>query len=555
MKTFIFNGVSHKTLDSLGVAFANNFCLALEAIKSKKFLKTIKSCKKQEKRKLLDILYTTHYVQNVLSILIYEMTNDHILLVGGKTYKTFEEVIPNIKEDSFRLFLADKGISRTIISTVEDEKLKLDIKALENYSKDEFGYKFFSEYYEYDEIENFDTYINNLTNSSEEKFKSAVQLFENEKFLMYLAHSYSLNDILEIRSQVCPVFHGLIMLQDKLSIEIVKCIFNGAYYWQALTYLKSYKFKGVQAKKLYNKLKKLKKNAKKKYFNYSYKGIIKFDEELFKNFMYLIDLSKKGKIKVKKSQESYELTIPYCHSYVCTMYVEAHPITISEDDFEYESNFPLQYDLWKIKKSIDQHKHYAIISIIFSILIGAYYGVAQFTNLLDKPFSEELGLFDYIFIGAIALVLLNGIFILFIRQLSKKRYKKLCNLKYYRNNQNLLVKKELEKKEVLELKEAKLVKRANRFYRIYCGLSNFFSSVAISLVALALVKNYQDTLSLTFKMDVEKFFVNGDFYYVFIPAAIIFILGFIRKKKTSFSYLFTFILSIAATVGLLFVLK
>ncbi|MDE7161705.1 MAG: hypothetical protein K2N65_02985, partial [Anaeroplasmataceae bacterium] len=48
MKPFIFDNQEYHDLDALGVAFANHFDLALQAIQEKSFLKFVKHFKKQK---------------------------------------------------------------------------------------------------------------------------------------------------------------------------------------------------------------------------------------------------------------------------------------------------------------------------------------------------------------------------------------------------------------------------------------------------------------------------------------------------------------------------
>ena len=83
MKTFVFNEKEYTDFKELGLAFAENYASALEAIQTKEFISFVKS-NKVYKPIVFDALYESRALQSALTIIIYAFTNEK-LIIGGKT--------------------------------------------------------------------------------------------------------------------------------------------------------------------------------------------------------------------------------------------------------------------------------------------------------------------------------------------------------------------------------------------------------------------------------------------------------------------------------------
>ncbi|MDE5856681.1 MAG: hypothetical protein K2H06_06505 [Anaeroplasmataceae bacterium] len=231
MKPYIFDEQEYQDLNSLGLAFVGKFDLALQAIKEKTFVKFFKQFKTYKKA-IQSLLYQSRYLQNALSMIIYLITEEHILYVGHRRYKTIQGILNDIKSNkTFVYFAQDHGFSNTILPTIEDEKLKADLKAFEDNYNDDFAVDYLSGYMQKDSIESIAGRIQSIPNAKD-PFKEALRIFKSRQIQLSLAYRYSLSSVLELRKKHCPVFSGFSIVRGDMELPL--SILENAFYQSIL---------------------------------------------------------------------------------------------------------------------------------------------------------------------------------------------------------------------------------------------------------------------------------------------------------------------------------
>ncbi|MDE5547288.1 MAG: hypothetical protein K2I88_07470 [Anaeroplasmataceae bacterium] len=563
MKPFIFDDEEYQDLNSLGLAFVNKFDLALQAIKEKAFVKFFKSFKTYKKQ-IQSILYQSRYLQNALSMIIYLVTDDHIFYVGHRRYLTTSSILNDIKKNSaFKYFAEDHGFSNTILPTLEDEKLKTDLKAFEENFFDDFSLDYLEGYVNKDSIESIASRISSIP-SAKDPFKEALHIFQSRKIQLALAYRYSLGQVLELRKKNCPVFEGFSIVKGEFDLPL--SILEHAFYPSILNTFKSFKFKGLEGKNYRKKIKRSKK-AFKKYNKLSDAAKLSYQEKLHTLYLEWVDLYKLEKVMIKDSE--LEPTIPYCNTYVSSKLLEESMLVRDSIEKSYTPVLQVEYDLRKLEKSLKNHWYFSFWSILFGVFVTIEYlffgmipvlqelVVKGLTQILDKK-REELEAFSpmmhiYFFVG-IGVVLFVAIFIFVLRSLAKKKYNGLCRLAYYRKNEAILVEKEQKDFEKLKLNEARYAKKIDRFYRFYGGVGMAGLSFGVTLATLGLIYTCGFVIMATLAESVLNV-VKTQLYFLFIGPVVCLLLGFLRHKKTSWSVILTYILSVAITVGIVFLVK
>ncbi|MDE6408210.1 MAG: hypothetical protein K2K48_01525 [Anaeroplasmataceae bacterium] len=563
MKPFIFDDEEYQDLNSLGLAFVNKFDLALQAIKEKTFVKFFKGFKSYKKQ-IQSILYQSRYLQNALSMIIYLVTEDHIFYVGHRRYLTISSILSDIKKNSsFKYFAEDHGFSNTILSTLEDEKLKADLKAFEDNFSDDFSLDYFEGYMSKDSIEPITSHMSSIS-SSKDPFKEALHVFQSRRIQLALAYRYSLAQVLDLRKRNCPVFAGFSIVNGEFDLPL--SILEKAFYTSLLTMFKDCKYKGLEGH-LFRKKIKASKKAFKKYNKLGDSSKINYQEKLHTLYLEWVDLFKLEKVLI--SDSDLEPTIPYCNTYVSSKLLEEFMLTRDMLEKPYTPVLQVEYDLRKLEKSLKNHWYFSFWSILIAVLITIEYlfvsmipalqelVVKGLSQIFDKK-KEEVealpsNLHIYFFVG-IGVAILVAIFIFVLRSLAKKKYNGLCRLSYYRKNEAILLEKEQKDFEKLKLNEARYAKKIDRFYRFYGGIGMAGLSFAITLATLGLLYTCGFILNEALT-DIALKLLQTNLYYLFIGPVICLLLGFLRHKKTAWSILFTYIFSIAIAVGLTFIVK
>ncbi|MCM1130857.1 MAG: hypothetical protein NC310_03800 [Roseburia sp.] len=563
MKPYIFDEQEYEDLNSLGLAFVNRFDLALQAIKEKAFVKFFKRFKTY-KKSIQSLLYQSRFLQNALSMIIYLVTEEHILYVGHRRYRTIQEILKDIKSNkTFVYFAQDHGFSNTILPTIEDEKLKADLLAFEENHDDDFALDYLAGYMQKDSIESIGGCIQAISNAKD-PFKEALCIFKSRQIQLSLAYRYSLSFVLELRKKHCPVFSGFSIVRG--DIELPLSILEEAFYQSILINYKKYKYKGLEGKNFRRKIKDAKK-ASKKYNKMSDIKKIEHHEKIHTLYLEWVDLYKIEKIKIKDS--NLEPTIPYCDTYASSSLLEEKMLLADTMESPYTSVVSCEYNLRKLEKSLKNHGYFSFWSIFLTVLITIGYVflglipslrnmiISFISQILDKKVEElqEIPMLIHIlcFVGA-GLAILVAIVIAVLRSIAKKKYNRLCRLAYYRKNSSILLEKEQTEYEKLKISEERYAKKIDRFYRFYGGVGMAGLSLAATLATLAMIYACGFVINESIKESVFVLLTDKVFY-IFIGPVICLLLCFARHKKTAWSVIFTYILSVGIAVGLLFLVK
>lgn len=555
MKSLIFKEAEYHDLNTLMIAFAQEFNEAMKVIHSKSFLRFTKKFKGANQT-VREILYSTKYLQNALSFLIYHFTEAHLIVVQGHHFADVDAFISAYKQDPalFCLFIEEHGITRTFLKELTEEHLKLNFQTLERHQADVFAQKVIISYEDYDEIENIETLFHPLYLSTEEMFKTARELFLNEENQIFLAHKFSLEEVLVLRNKICPVFYGLQMIQGYFETETLKRILDTGYHIWILDHLKQYKWKSKNAKQLYKKL-----SVQKSLFlkldksSATFTEYVTLHEQVYNLYLELVQLFVLGEVKTNVLE--YELNGAYCATFIPKAYMEHHPITLQPEEVVVETSTNQNYNLKKLEKAVRNHKHFARWTLLFGLLLLAYALVSLIPDLyvaISNPDNLFLAsdLFYYTCVGS---VILFAVFIMINNKIHTAGYYKLCKLAYYRNNSQELTSKELKHFEQLELQEGRLAKKIDRFYRFYGAFAMFFLAYALTMVINNVTVQFLSNIS--FFEHADKIFSVPYLYMSFIPAGLCFVNCLCRHKKTAFSCLLSVLYSCVLSFGLLYLIS
>ncbi len=555
MKPFVFLDQEYTDLNALGLAFAEHFKSAISAIQEKEFLSFIKKFKK-EKQECLRYLFESRYLQSALSMLIYHMTNDHLLVLGGKAYQGIEDVLKSIKEDvNISIFLSDKGFSNTLLPTLEDEKLKQDVIALEQNHTDEFTIDYMEHYFDQDSLGDITTMIHELFVSSDERFGTAIRLFSDEKIQFVLAHRFSLKEVLQMRSEPTVVFSALKLLKSEFDIASLLPVLEDTFYLDLLEHLKEFKWK-KHSKSLLKELNEKKKVLRKKKDKISFEMLLNIHKELYSLYLKVVSEYQKGNMIAKN--EAYALVLPYAHTFIYQSYVEGHALTLSPAAEEEQPVLKAEYQLDQLRRAISQHHHFSWFMLIIEILALialAVCVVLSFTidSLKDTAFGKaqltlinmQGGLLPIIISGSISFGLI--VFIFIKNGISRRKYYKLCKLEYYRNNESVLLKKQQEEYAMLQEKEEHYAKTIDRFYRFYGAFAGGALAILLSVLIAGLIYSVGLVPLAEDQSNMIQLLKNIIFY---LPSLGVVAIGCLRHKKTAFSGLLAVLLGIGIGVGM-----
>ena len=559
MKTFVFKEVTYQNLNDLGLAFAQNFKEALNTIREKTFLQFLSQFKTYAQMRIT--LYETKYLQNALSFLIYQMTEDHQLVIAGKNY-TLESIFRAIGENvqAVDLFLLEKGLQKTLLPSLEDEKLKADIVTFEENKEDPFARRFISTYFNYDSLESAETYLKPFTSAKEDYFAQAWKVFRNEEFQLLLAHQSTLKNVLELRAAPCCVFRGFRLVQPAED-EFYRMVLKDSFVWHLAANIKKYRFLGKTKpvrKKILKLWKTYRKNERKK--DWTLDQFADLSEQMYECYQEVVMGFKNHQIKVRNVED--ELTASYCQTFVSQSYIRNHSIVLFTEDTAREEApavRPLSYSLPKIYREIKSHRRYAFALVLFSAFFGIYYLVFfllekfiedfEFSPLYLPDVSYD-SLIPILYFISLGLCLSMGIFLWIRSAVEKKNYHDLCRLSYFRKNPHHLTQKEEQLFSKTEKKEATSVRKITRFYRFYGAFGNLFLSFGLTVLTYSLCFHFLADLSIFQSMDHLWDSMNS--YLLLIPSVVGFCLGLLRRKKSFFSALWIALGSVVLTVVILY---
>lgn len=547
MKTFKFIDVDYKDLNELGNAFIDNYAKALEAIQTKEFISFIKSDKKNNKE-LLDAFYESKTLQSVLAIIIFKYTNK--LIIGGKHYENIDQLISDLdSNDCVRPFIEDKGLRKTILSTIEDEVFKINLMSVEDNYFDEFSYKYLKNYKDADPNVTIEEIYDAL--NSKEKFHSIYKLFKDENFLLKLTFKYNLFEVMKIRRAVTPVFDGLNLIKNNSNETKIIDLLDEAFYYGLGKNYNKFKYKSLRALELLDEIIKKYKKVRKS-------NDLMVHKDFYFAYLKFVELYTKGEILIKKKYKDYDLNIPYCDTYINNDMLVKYGIN-KVNEVKEEVDVPC-YNLQKISKTIKQHKSYVKWNIAFVVIALAIYGLSYALPMFTPGFNGYFGIFDYVLFGSLALVLLLTIVILLRNKNDEGRYNDLCKLSYYRKNHNRLTKLQEENFErILEL-EDKHAKKIDHYYSILGSFVNSALAVAASLMVIMIIVIAVPLLEekfVGFAELLKSFYIPSNVYKEIDTHALLMpalagtmplFLGFIRRKKNSWSCILSILFGVIVTV-------
>lgn len=553
MKPFIFNENEYLDLNSLGLAFIDNFDLALESIKEKKFLKFINQFK-EYKKNIKTILYESFYLQNALSLIIYSITDEHILFVGHKRYNNINEILKDINlNTSFKFFAFDKGFTNTLLKDIEDEKLKNDLICFEKNHLDDFCIKYLYNYNNIDSIEAISNKIS-LINEADDKFLNALETFNDEDVLLGMAYHYSLENVLKLRKNRCPLFKGIELTKDILNVSILE----NSFYHCLLSDYKKFKYKGKEAKNYKSDVNKINKKFK-KYNKLTDIEKINLEEELYNLYLNFIDLYRLEKIKIK--DDIYKPVIPYADTYICEDIKQKNNLTQC-DEKPYESNYKYKYDLELFEKSFKNHYNFSLVIIMFIIMTTIiYYFFGLTTNIRDiisnlmkndYQFVDLPNTSNILYFVGIIIAFISSVLILILRSIEKGKFKKLCKLAYYRNGKLVLNDNERNEFDILKENEEKYAKSIDRFYRFYGGAGLLGLSLSFVVNFLTIIYCFGYIINDNYSNNVIVLF-NDKLIFIMLVPVINFLLSILRHKKTAMSVWLCYVISLILSLCLIFI--
>lgn len=553
MKPYQFNGQMYSDLNSLGLAFKDNYDLAMESVTNKEFLRFVKQFKTSYKN-ISQYLETTRYLQNTVSFVVYEFTGK--LVIFGKEYGSLQAICRDVDTKHIQTFASEKGFSKTICKHLDDKKLKNDLISYEKYNTDEIAIGYLKEYYKYVTIENTNE-INRLLVSSEELFKRSIELFKNKEFLILVCHLYSLEEVMEIVNDSCPVFKGLALMELEFSKKSANKILNNGYYLWILDHIYDYKYLGSDAKSIKRDVIRLKKKISNP--KNTFKSLCLYHKDLYNVYLEFANLYQDGKIIVKEN-ESFGLNIFYCDTYISQDYISKNTVNLNKksDKKAIITETKENYSLDLLDKTIKQHMGYGTIGIILSLVFILY---IVLDHLLSY-FNMDVDLFIYTLDDKYLPIIVYGcgVFVLLVMSIvfickAKKdygRYNKLCKLKFYRKNPNLSNEADNKRFDDIQKNEMKLVNSIDKYYPLFGGFANCGLSILVSFVFYSLVNYYGEAF---FGFDVSLAFSLPYIYLVIIPACMCLLFGFLKHKKTIVSHIITFILSLVVCAGIIYLVS
>ena len=554
MKTFVFNEQSYSDFNELGLAFCDNYTMALDAIQTKEFISFVKGDKKM-KNIVFDALYESRSLQSALTVIIYAFTGEKVI-IGGNAYTDVDSIINDYDNNPcIRYFFSDKILRKTIIDTIEDEVLKINFKAIEDNADDEFAYTYLKNYKAMDSNVTLDE-INTIFESND-KFMTAYKLFKNHDFLMKLVFKYNLVEVMNIRRAINPVFDGLMLVKNEDNAKQIEEMFVNPFYFGIGKTYNKYKYKSLRAldilEDVARKYKKVKKSTD-----------LMVHKDFYISYLKFVELYSKNEIIIKKKYQEYAYDIPYCDTYITNIISSNYAIT-EYNEAKDEINVPC-YNLHKLSKAIKKHKNYIKWNFAFIIMSAILYGITYFIPYLTPGFNGVFGVFDYTLFGAWGIILALTAIIIGKNNKDEKRYNDLCKLNYYRKNYKILNLKQKEEFERIQKLEDKHSIKSDHNYSVIGAFVNAGLAVGSSLIMMLILINAVPLLDegfISLAEQLRSFYIPTNTFKAIEPYALILpaisstvplFVGFVRHKKTGWSSVLSVLFGVLVTIVLGFVL-
>lgn len=607
-KSYIFNQENYSSLYDLSQAYIAHFDDAITDVTTngKELIRFIKSRvnDKDNFKKYIEIFENTKYASNIVTFLIFEMSNQKEIYISGVKMDllTFLQALrenPDPANNILFGFLEDGGITKTFAVAGADKKLCKHSRAIEKNFRNPFTYKYLVSYYDYETKESLEGKVRSIAITNEENFRRFSKLASTESFLLSLSHRAGFTDTIEAIRDTNPTFQALKLLNrcKEVEEELLRRILDDTFFFWMLSNFDKYDYK-PKAAKIYRNYAEINKEydsymnqiKTKKISSISFDNYVDISKRLYDNYLYFISAYKNDLISVKKKYEieKYDPNKAYCKTYITEDYmrgkviklysadekpdVKINPLTgepieeAKQDSLDDVSSDVPELILPEDKKffidvdnkKITQKKQYnfLVFTVILSILASfPLLVMVLFSKLFENgklgQLGQNYGYFlasygIYLVLGAYLLIVLFSLLALVFNKKSQyalKRYNHLVN--------DIEPEDFVEEERILYYEErTKEYKLASKTYQPLCFIILVLFSILVSYVAIF---GYLSIAVFVPQIKVSN--VIDKYYLPFILGAVIgFLYGLLFPKKTNLSLIiYSVIVFVVSIVILLFV--
>ena len=346
MKPYVFNGNEYNDLNSLALAYKENFDLGVKDIYAnpKKIVKFLKerTNNKDRVKNLVDILALSKYKNNALTFLIYDFLDIKEVIINGEsiTFNEFIEMVkrnPNVENNILFAFIEDHGITRCFERMDPTNKKFRDMYFVERYYDHEFTYKYLSTLFEFEVKESFEAKVRSIIIEKEECFRRATNLMKTDNFLLWIAQKYGFKEAIKIANEKNPVFYSLKLLKSEIEDDELRKILSDSFFWWLYDNYEKYVFnkKAVLIEKKLDDVKKmysqyLVRIEKKDINKVSFDNYADISRSLYLSYLDFVYYLKDGSILIDKKydQKKFALDKPYCYTYISEDYMKGKVIKL-----------------------------------------------------------------------------------------------------------------------------------------------------------------------------------------------------------------------------------
>lgn len=601
MKPYVFNGIEYNDLNSLALAYKENFDLGVEDIYAnpKKLVKFLKerTNNKERVKNLVDILALSKYKNNALTFVIFEFLDIKEVVINGESI-TFEEMIdilkrnPNVDNNIIFAFISDHGITRCYERMDPTNKKFKDMYFVERYYDHPFTYKYLTTLYDFEVKEAPDAKVKSIIIENDECFRRATKLVKQDYFQLWIAKKYGFKEAIKVANEKNPVFYALKLLKSEIDEDELRKILADSFFWWLLENFEKYDYakksiliknKLMDIKRMYNGY--LMRIDRKEINKISFDNYAEISRSLYLSYLDFVYYIKDGSITVNRKfdQKKYLLDKPYCFTYISEDYMKGKVIKLykKEEDSENTNGVetpvvedkdindeynekPLDISegnddeiFLRQKKYITSDSRFATFSSFMGFLAIALFAIGIALNNItyeekykdiEAAFSNFNIIFGIIF-GVFALGL--GIFVAFYEN---KREDALADYSFYLDSSTKdyisLVQEERYYKVKNKLDSIKKLILSRK--KLFTVLLGGFLGVSISLISVLLV-----ALALNF-ISPGKFILGYDKSYVKLliidaPFVLGSLLGLLKRKNPFLIFVFV-VAIIGFTFAMIYVL-
>lgn len=357
MKPYVFNGENYDDLNSLALAYKNNFDLGVNDIydNSKKLIKFVKSQTKNKDRiqNVIDDLTYSRYKENALTFIIYEFLDVKEVIINGVSLK-YEEFInelkanPDPKGNILFSFLADHGITRCYKRLEPDKKIFKDSYYIERHYDDPFTYKFLTCINDFEIKEQPEKKLKTIAIQNEECFRRATKTINQTDFMLAVAKKYGFKEAIRIIKEKNPVFYTVKLFKEEMDDEELRRLVSDGFYWWLLDNYRKY-FAKKKAAIVMSRLNLIKSEYDNFQSKLKSKEISKIaldyycevSRKLYLCYLDFVHYYREGLITVNKGNDAnvYALDKPYCRTYICEDYMKGRVVKLYQPSEKQEPKY------------------------------------------------------------------------------------------------------------------------------------------------------------------------------------------------------------------------